>query len=675
MASESPGVDQVLLADESDKKLRRALSFQDLFFISFGGVVGSGWLFAVAYSAFYAGPAAVISWIIAGIFMIAIALCFSETASAMHKTGQLVRGPLYSHGGYTGYIIGTAYILGSITVPAIEAEAVITYLTAYPQFTSLVASNGLLTSDGVGVAILLLVGFFLLNYVGVKFLGTFNSIVTWWKLIIPTLTIIFLLSVYKASNFTAGGFTPFGWPGVFIAIPTAGIGFAYLGFRGAAQFSGEAKNPQRDAPRAIILSIGAAVVLYVLLQVVFIGALNWGANGLAPGDWSALPTTTVWAKPFYEVMKQAGPAFLGGFASILLVDAVVSPSGTGWVFLGEATRAVYGVGADGFFPRGLLSIQRRTRIPWVALIATTVVGAVFIAPFPSWFIFADFVTDVFTISLLMGPLTLYVLRKHAPGINRPFKLPFAFWIGAVAFIGGALIIYWSEFGGLFYVLSAVFLILPIFYWFYAPKNLGISFGTSFTIGIVQMILVIADTIYGYLYLYIGDVVGSPLGYAPAPPIIANSTLTERFLIYYVAMLLIIWVPTLLVQRMANPDGKRMIRAGYWILVLLFTEMLVSWFSVLGTCSAIGCFGPLQDPSTPYIAFPWDTVLMTVVAAVIYIWAMQSGYRTKDLAEVEALMSRPEADAADAGAMPKPAAAASTGASGVTAPGQGPSLNR
>ncbi len=640
MATQDSAVEQVLLADQSDRKLRRALSFQDLFMISFGGVVGSGWLFAVAYSAFYAGPAAIVSWIIAGIFMIAIALCFSETASALHRTGQLVRGPLYSHGGYTGYIIGAAYILGSITVPAIEAEAVVTYLTAYPQFSFAVSSDGLLSAGGVVIAVILLIAFFFLNYVGVRFLGLFNSIVTWWKLIIPTLTVIFLFTVFKASNFTvSGGFVPFGWPGVFIAIPSAGIGFAYLGFRGAAQFSGEAKNPQRDAPRAIVLSIGAAVVLYVLLQVVFIGALNWGAAGIAPGDWAALPSTVVWTKPFYEVMKEAGPALLGGFASILLVDAVVSPSGTGWIFLGEATRAVYGVGADGFFPRGLLSIQQRTRIPWVALIATTVVGAIFIAPFPAWYLFAGFVTDTFTISLLMGPLTLYVVRRYAPNIHRPFQLPAAYWIGAVAFIGGALIIYWSEFGGLFYVITVIFLVLPVFYWFYVPRNFGISQGLSVTVGVVQLVLVVVDTVYGYIDLHIGNVVSLHA----TPPAVADSTLTTTFLIYWFAMLLIIWVPTLFMQRLSNADGKKAFPSAYWVLVLLFVEPLISWFSVLGTCTPAGCYGPLAHPGTPYIPFPYDTVIMTIVAAVIYVWAMRSGYRTKDLAQIESMLAKPDAD--------------------------------
>ncbi len=637
MAGATGTGDQVLVADASDKQLRRALSFQDLFMISFGGVVGSGWLFAVAGSAAIAGPAAVISWVIAGIFMIAIALCFCETASALHKSGQLVRGPLYTHGGYTGYIIGVAYIIGSITVPAIEAEAVVTYAATYEP--SWLGSNGLITSQGLVVAVLLLIGFFFLNFVGIRFLGAFNTVVTWWKFIIPILTIIFLFLIFHASNFTvSGGFIPYGWPGVFIAIPSEGIAFAYLGFRGAAQFAGEAKNPQRDAPRAIIYSISAAVVLYVFLQIVFIGAINWSANGLTPGNWAGLSgvTTTLYSAPFYTVMKQASVALLGGFATILLIDAIISPSGTGWVFLGEATRAVYGVGADGFFPRGLLSIHQRTRIPWIALIATTVVGAFFIIPLPSWYLFAGVVTDAFTISLLMGPLTLFILRWHAPGIKRPFQLPAAMLVGGLAFVGGALVIYWSEFGGLFYVFSVLFMVLPLFYLLYAPRNLGIPSGTSWVLGILALVLAVADTAFGYVYLHIATIET-----IPSSPVVgvSNATLTTYFLIYYVILLVTAWVPALIAQRLASPDGRKAIRSGFWVLTLLFAEMLLAWFSIGGTFP----FGPLNG--SPYIPFPWDTVAMTFIACGIYAWALLSGYRTKDLAEVETLMQRGEPDAA------------------------------
>ncbi len=607
--------------------------------ISFGGVVGSGWLFAVSFAAQLAGPASIVAWIICGIFMMAIGLVFAEVASSLHKSGQLVRGPLYSHGGFTGFIIASAYILGSITVPAIEAEAVITYLASSPPgvIPNAVGSNGLLTSQGVGIAILLLIGFFFLNYVGVRFLGAFNTVVTWWKFIIPALTIIFLFTVFHSSNLTvAVGFAPFGWPGIFTSIPTAGIGFAYLGFRGAAQFSGEAKNPQRDAPRAIVLSISAAVVLYVLLQVVFIGAVNWTAAGIVPGNWSGLASGPLHTAPFYNVMKEAGPALLGGFAAFLLADAVISPAGTGWVFLGEATRAVYGVGADGFYPKPLLRIQQRTRIPWIALIVTTVVGGIFIAPFPSWFLFAEFVTDAFAVSLIMGPLTLLALRRHSPNMKRPYRLPAAFWIGAVAFIGGAFVIYWTMWGGLFYVMTVIFLVLPVFYFFYAPRNMGLSSGTSWAIGIVQLVLTVAVTVYGYIYLYIGDVVSL----SPSKPPQSDGTLIMTFAIYYVCLLLIVAVPTAIGYMRSNSDGKQMYRAGLWVLVLLFGMYLINFFTVYNSWTQVG---GLLIHVNGYIATPWDTPIFLVFAAVVYVWGIYSGYRTKDLVEVEQLMARADAD--------------------------------
>jgi amino acid transporter len=641
-AAETAAKDQVLAAEDSDRKLRRALSFQDLFMISFGGVVGSGWLFAVSFAAQLAGPASIVAWILCGIFMMAIGLCFAEIASSLHKTGQLVRGPLYSHGGFTGYIIATAYILGSITVPAIEAEAVITYLAGNPPniIPNAVGSNGLLTGEGVEIAALLLVGFFLLNYFGVRFLGAFNTVVTWWKLIIPTLTIIFLLTVYSASNFTGStantGFAPFGLPGIFTSIPTAGIGFAYLGFRGAAQFSGEAKNPQRDAPRAIVLSITAAVILYVLLQVVFIGAINWSAAGIAPGNWAGLSSGPLHTAPFYNVMKEAGPALLGGFAAFLLADASISPAGTGWVFLGEATRAVYGVGADGFFPKPLLRIQQRTRIPWIALIVTTIVGGIFIAPFPSWYLFAGFVTDTFAVSLIMGPLTLLGLRKYSPNLKRPYRLPLPFWIGSVAFIGGAFVIYWTAFGGLFYVMTVLFLVLPIFYFFYAWKNMGISRGTSIALGIVQLILTVAVTIYGYTALYIGDVVSL----SPSKPPASDGTLISTFAIYYLALLLIVVGSTVIAYAKSNPDGRKMINAGWWVLTLLFGMYVINFFTVYNSWPSVG--GLLVN-AHGYIPTPWDTLLFLVFAAVIYFWGIRSAYRTKDLEAVELLLTAENAD--------------------------------
>ncbi|MGC9294143.1 MAG: APC family permease, partial [Thermoplasmata archaeon] len=122
MSNEKP-IEEVAerVAVKSDKKLRKALSFQDLFFLSMGGIIGSGWLLGVAAGASVAGPASVLSWIIGGIIVLFIALVFAEISAAIPKSGSIVRYPHLAYGGYAGYILSWAYLLSAVTVPTIEA--------------------------------------------------------------------------------------------------------------------------------------------------------------------------------------------------------------------------------------------------------------------------------------------------------------------------------------------------------------------------------------------------------------------------------------------------------------------------------------------------------------------------------------------------------------------------
>ena len=110
---------------ESDKKLRRELSFRDLLMLSLGGIIGSGWLFAVLAASADAGPAVIVSWIVGGILVLFIALNYAEVSGMIPRTGAIVRYPHLSHGSYTGYILGWTYMLSAVTVPTIEAEAVV----------------------------------------------------------------------------------------------------------------------------------------------------------------------------------------------------------------------------------------------------------------------------------------------------------------------------------------------------------------------------------------------------------------------------------------------------------------------------------------------------------------------------------------------------------------------
>jgi amino acid transporter len=213
-----------------------------------------------------------------------VGLAYGELSAAIPKSGGIVRYPHYTHGGVTRYIITWAYFLSAASVPAIEATATITYLAALVP--GLIYPNGVLTPLGILSAYIILILFFLLQYAGVGILGKVTHGVGWWKLIVPALTVLFLIAFYfHPANFTmGGGFFPSasmnasgfsGFAPVLYAIPTTGVIFSYLGFRQAVEYGGEGKNPQKDIPFAVIGALVIGIILYTLLQVAFTGAIDW----------------------------------------------------------------------------------------------------------------------------------------------------------------------------------------------------------------------------------------------------------------------------------------------------------------------------------------------------------------------------------------------------------------
>ena len=113
------------------------------------------------------------------------------------------------------------------------------------------------------------------NLAGAKFMSESNAIVVLWKTAVPLLAIIVVASLsFHGSNFSAGGgFAPYGMHGVFAALP-AGVVFALQGFEQAVQLAGEARDPKRDLSRAILVAMTIGALLYILLQVVFIGGVD-----------------------------------------------------------------------------------------------------------------------------------------------------------------------------------------------------------------------------------------------------------------------------------------------------------------------------------------------------------------------------------------------------------------
>ncbi|MDA8284840.1 MAG: amino acid permease, partial [Actinomycetota bacterium] len=104
--------------EASDRRLRRDLSRSQLLLLSLGAIIGSGWLFSAITADELAGPASIISWIVGGILVLLIAIAYAEVATMLPRSGAVVRYPHLTHGGYTGFILGWAYIIASASVPA-----------------------------------------------------------------------------------------------------------------------------------------------------------------------------------------------------------------------------------------------------------------------------------------------------------------------------------------------------------------------------------------------------------------------------------------------------------------------------------------------------------------------------------------------------------------------------
>ncbi len=417
-------------------RLRREMSYLDLSFAGLGAIIGSGWLFGVLYAANYAGPAAILAWIIAAVIVTFIALVYAELSGMLPEAGGITRFPHFSHGSLVGFIMSWGAFLGYAAVPAIEAEAVVQYAEHY-----ITAFNGNTTLDFIVEAIILLV-FYAINIYGVKVFAKINSVVTFLKFVTPTLTIIVILFVAKHwGNYTAttahgSGFMPYGSAGVFIAIASGGIIFSLLGFRQAVDLAGEAKNPQRDIPRAIITAILLGALVYTLVQVVFIAALP--PHAIAKG-WAALSYTS----PFAQVATIIG---LGWLASILYADAVLSPSGTGLVYLSSGGRVVLGSARNNYIGNKFRGISERFGVPIWAMSITVLFAIIFLLPFPSWQSLVGVISAATAFTYIMGPVSLAVFRKYHNDKHRPFRLGGAKLIGLLAFIGGTLIIYWSSWG-------------------------------------------------------------------------------------------------------------------------------------------------------------------------------------------------------------------------------------
>ena len=439
----------------ADTKLKKELGLVSLTAVAVGGMIGSGIFSLPAVMASVAGPSFLYALIITGIVVTFLALPYTELGSAFPITGGPYALPRIAFGDFGGFTMGWAYFLYSFIGTAAIIDIFVTYLNYYIPG---LAVGLTLTPTGIAVAVFFLWVWTAMNILGVKWGGIFAIITTVGKIIPLLLFAAIGLLYFNSGNFS--NMFPFGVTGIGLAM-SLGF-FSFTGFEAIVIPSGEVKNTGRNIPLSMILTIVIVTAVYMFVSFAFTGMVNWTGLGFKVGDWASVGGLS---SPLANVGGAVGLPLL---AAVAIVGAVISTGGAGgdWVLL--QARIPFAMAADNLFFKSMANVNEKHGTPVKALIFTsvlTMIIQILIPNFPSAALVASITTLV---PYAAAALALPVLRRNRPDVSRPVKVPSAFMIAVVGFVGASLFVYWAAWP--WTIVGAVLMILaaPLFYLFKRP---------------------------------------------------------------------------------------------------------------------------------------------------------------------------------------------------------------
>ncbi|NWL10042.1 amino acid permease [Paenarthrobacter nitroguajacolicus] len=400
-----------MLKKESDTQttgLRRSLSLVQLTMISVGATLGTGIFVVLGDAVPIAGPAIWISFVVAGIAAMLSALSYAEMAGAVPVSGSSYSYTYVTMGEGLAWICGWCLLLEYAVSVAAVAVGAGEYLSEVAKAFGVELPHALIQPPGDGgvfnvpaVVIVLLAVVLLIR--GSRESAVVNTILVGLKVVVLLLFILVAFSAFDSRNFEP--LAPMGLAGITAA--SSRLFFSYIGFDAASTAGDEAKNPQRDLPRAIVISMAAVTVLYVAVAVAAVGARPWG---WFDGQESALVhileevTGTVWVSLIFAIG-----------AVIAIVSIVL-------VTLYGQTRILMAMSRDGMIPPVFAKVSRRTQTPVANTLITggAIAAAAGLIPLGE-LADATSIGTLFAFSLVS--ISVIALRRNQPDIPRTFRVP------------------------------------------------------------------------------------------------------------------------------------------------------------------------------------------------------------------------------------------------------------
>ncbi len=485
----------------NNRNLKKELGLLALVAISVGGVIGSGVFVIPAIMGSVAGPAFVLAVILVGIIVMILGLAYAELGAAYPLEGGPYSLPRKAMGNSTGFVMGWGYFIYAFTGTAAIIDIFITYLGYYVPG---LANNFVLTPLGIGIGLLALFIFTLINILGVRF-GAMYSIVTTLGKIIPLLLFgIIGLMFFKSSNFSH--FLPFGLGGLGLAM--AFDFFAFTGFEAVTVPGEEVKNPGKTIPRAMILTVLIVVAVYTLISVAFTGMFNWSNAGISVGDWGSIGNLS---SPLATAASSVGLPIL---VVIIVIGAIISTAGSGgdWVLL--QARIPFAMAKNRLFWGPMDDINKKYGTPVKAIVFASVLTGITMLLLPNFPDVALIASITTLVPYAAAALALPILRKTDLKTKRPFRLFGGTAFAVVGFVLATFLVYWASWPWTFIGALLMLIGYPLYVLLKHGRAIEIKRNLwlmVYLIGIIIMSL-IGDPNYTYNnFLPIG-----PLGWITSP---------------------------------------------------------------------------------------------------------------------------------------------------------------